>query len=249
MASQAPRPGDDTVRGLRWIGWSLSVFLGIDVALGVSLLLLIPLFLDVLADRTPQFVAESWLMSLALAIGALQGVAGALYVIGFSDVYGARERHGPDHTRYVRQSLFYLCITVGLIVGGDFVPSFTGPFLGVPGITPPLPAWALTPSVIIPGLRALFAALALIYAVGEIASDAERPRLLLAMVLAVVGALAWPGVIAYAVASGGPPEGPVTALVAGLVAGLGISAISLVLFVRTIRDVRRRLDGARQVGS
>jgi hypothetical protein len=217
--------------------------------MAASLLLLTPLFLDAVANRAPRFVAESWLSNLSLALGILGGVAGAVYVIGFSDVFGAGERHGPDHARYVRQSLVYLCVTVGLILGGDLVPSFTGPFLGVPGISPPLPAWALAASMIIPGLRALFAALALIYAVGELASDAQRSRLLLAMVLGVVGAVAWPGIIAAAVASGGPPEGPVTALVAGVVAGLGTSVISLVLFTRTIREVLRRLEGVRQVAS
>ncbi|MFA5895921.1 MAG: hypothetical protein WC985_03340 [Thermoplasmata archaeon] len=249
MASQAPQSGDDTARGLRWIGWSPSGFLGLDVAMAASLLLLTPPFLDAVANRTPRFVAESWLSNLSLALGILGVVAGAVYVIGFSDVFGAGERHGPDHARYVRQSLVYLCVTAGLILGGDLVPSFTGPFLGVPGISLSLPAWSLADSVIIPGLRALFAVLALIYAVGELASDAQRFRLLLAIVLGAAGAVAWPGIIAAAVPSGGPPEGPVTALVAGIVAGLGTSVISLVLFTRTVRELRRRLEGVRQLAS
>jgi len=243
VPTQASPPEDDTVRGLRWIGWSLYLFLGIDVAMIAVLLLLTPLFLDVLADRAPQLLAENWLASASLVFGVLEGAAGTLYVIGFADVYGSRQRHGPEHARFVRQSLVYLCVTVGLVLGGDLVPSFTSPFLGVPGISRPIPSWALPPSVIIPGLRALFASLALVFAVGELATDAQRSRILVAMVLGVVGAVAWPGSLAYAVASGGSPEGPVAALVAGVVAGLGTSVISLLLLARTIQDVRRSVEG------
>ncbi len=249
MATQAPPPEDETGRGLRWIAWSLSLFIGIDVALVAVLLLLTPLFFDAIGGRVPQALVESWLLDVSLAFGLAEAVASVLYVIGFADVYGSRERFGPEHARFVRQSFVYTCVTAGLVVGGDLVPSFTGPFLGVPGITKPLPSWALSVSVIVPGLRALFAALAMVFAVGELASGAQRMRLLMAMVLGVVGAVAWPGTMAYAVASGGTPEGPVTALVAGVVAGLGTSVISLLLFVGTIREIRHGLGAPPQVAS
>ncbi len=247
MASQPP--GDETDRGLRWIGWSLLLFLGIDIAIIATLLVLTPFLLDAIANRIPPIRVESWLATASLVFGVLEAAAGALYVIGFADVYGSRGHHGAEHVRFVRRALVYLCVTVGLIFGGDLVPSFTGPFFGVPGITPPLPSWALSTSVIIPGLRALFAALALLFAVGELAADVQRSRLLVAMVLGVVGAVAWPGAIAYAVAAGGSPEGPVTALVAGVVAGLGTSVISLLLFLATIREIRQGLGETRHSAS
>ncbi len=231
------------------MGWSITLFLLVDGALIAALLLLTPVFFEAIANRIPEALVGSWLLGLSLAVGVAEAAASGVYVVGFSDVYGSRAHRGPRHARFVRRSFYYLCIAAALVVGGYIVPSFTGPLLGVPGVTRSLPAWALSVSVIVPGLRALFAALALVFAVGELASRSQEARLLVGMILGVIGAVAWPGAIAYAVASGGTPEGPVTALVAGVVAGLGTSVISLLLFAETLREVRAGLEGPPQVPS
>ncbi len=161
MAAPPTPARDETVRGLRWIGWSLTLFLLTDGALIAALLLLTPVLFGAIANRFPQALVGSWLLTLSVAVGLGEAAASGVFVVGFSDVYGSRALRGPRHARFVRRSYYYLCITAALVIGGIVIPSFTSPLLGVPGVTRTLPGWALSASVIVPGLRALFAALEL----------------------------------------------------------------------------------------
>ena len=97
------------------------------------------------------------------------------------------------------------------------------------------------------GLQAIFAGLVLYYAVQGLAQEDARVRLLLGMTLGVLGAIVWSGLAAYAVGAGGPSMASLLPFLAGAVAGLGTSAISLGLFAAVYREIRRELELGRSV--
>jgi hypothetical protein len=128
-----------------------------------------------------------------------------------------------------------------LLASGIAVPSLTGPFLTFPGIGYAPPSWSWSLSVVLAGLRAIFAGLTLYYAVQGLAEEDERVRLLVAMSLGVVGAVAWSGLAAYAAGIGVLSTDSLFPFLAGIVAGLGTSAISLGLFFAVYREIEENL--------
>lgn len=88
----------------------------------------------------------------------------------------------------------------------------------------------------------------LYYAVEGLAEEDERVRLLVAISLGAISAVAWSGLAAYAVGIGILSMDSLLPFLAGILAGLGTSAISLGLFVAVYREIRKRLEaGPRMV--
>lgn len=122
------------------------------------------------------------------------------------------------------------------------VASLTGPLLSFPGIGYAPPTWAWSASVVLAGLRAIFAGLVLYYAVQALAEEDERVRLLVGMSLGVAGAIVWSGLAVYAEGLGGPSMASLLPFLAGTIAGLGTSVISLGLVLMVYREIRRDLE-------
>ncbi len=239
MAARASAE-DVTSRGLRWIAGSLFLYLACLVGLLVSLLLLLPPVVDSLEGRLAPGVVNNSLGVISLFLGVGEIVAGGVFVIGFADMWTGRLGHGAEHAESVVQSRRYLVVTVVLIAVGVFVMSPTGLVLRIPILGDVLPSWAITGSILVAGLRALFAGLVLYYALHEVAGE-ERLRLLWGMVLGVVGGVLWPGILAYGTEASPTASSVASAYAASAVAGLGTSAMSLVAFALAYRRAQRRM--------
>ncbi len=242
MAGPTTAPRERAHRGLAWALRGLAGFLLLQVATAVGLVALIPLFglpdpsIVQVVQLKDALLLLSWIL---LAMGAASGI---LYCIGLAGVYAGREGLGPEHAQSAEQILPWLAVTLILVATGIVVPALTGPFLTFPGVGYAPPDWSWSVSVVLAGLRAIFAGLTLFYAVQGLAEEDARVRLLVAMSLGVVGAVVWSGLAAYASAIPGPSMDSLIPFLAGVVAGLGTSAISLALFIAVYREIRRSLQ-------
>lgn len=241
MARRLPSPQERAILGLAWAARGLLGFLITDLATVLGLLLLIPLYNVPTPSlyQTGQLEAALGLLSAGLL--ALAAASGLLYGVGLAGLYEPREKLGPAQAASAKRALRWLEITLLLFASEAVVPSLTGPLLAFPGFGYAPPSWAWSVSVTLAGLRAIFAGLTLYYAVQALAEEDERVRLLLGMSLGVVGATAWSGLAAYAAEVGVASAGSLLPFLAGAVAGLGTSAISLALFTAVYREIRRDL--------
>ncbi len=238
---EPPRPGTDdrTLRGLSWAIRGLLGFLVFILVTAVGLVVLIPIYglPAPTPDQTTQLEATLVLFSWALL---LLGVAsGLVYTVGLAGLWASRRRFGREHATSVEQTLPWLAVTMVLLAAGIAVPSVTGPFLTFPGVGAAPPDWATTAGVVLSGLRAIFAGLTLYYAVQALTHEDVRVRLLLAMSLGVAGAVLWSGLATFAAGSGTLSTSSLLPFLAGIVAGLGTSAISVALFAAVYREIRR----------
>lgn len=239
MASAVPRP-DATARGLRWIVVALALFLASSAALLALFLALLPAMADVLTSHAPRALVDDPLSVASLAVAAVDLVAAVIFTIGYADLWGSRSVWGEDHARAVAQSLPLLLVTGLIVFAGVFVPAYTGPLYRLPLPGDALPSWAITAEILLGGVRALFAGLALYFALQGLAEPLERTRLILGMTLGVVGGVAWPGLVAYGMESAAVGSDLLTAIASGVLAGLGTSVVSLAVFLRVARAVRGR---------
>lgn len=229
------------VQALTWAIRGLTGFLLLQVVTGLGLIVLISLY-DLPSPsllQTAELLQSLLILSWVLVVLSL--ASGIVYCVGLMGLYGDREELGHDHAASVRRVRIWLGVTFVLVVAGLVVPSLTGPFVALPGIGYAPPEWSWSLGVTLAGLRAIFAGLVLYYAVQGLAEEAERVRLLLGMVLGVAGAVLWAGLAAYAAGIPGPSIASLIPFLAGILAGLGTSAISLGLFLSVYREVRRTL--------
>ncbi len=236
-----PATGDRALRGLTWAVRGLLGFLAFLLLTAVGLVVLIPLYgLPVpTPDQTAQLEATLLLFSWLLLI--LGVAAGLVYTVGLAGLWASRREFGREHAASVEQTLPWLAVTLVLLAAGVAVPSVTGPFLTFPGVGAAPPDWATTASVVLSGLRAIFAGLTLYYAVQALTHEDVRVRLLLAMSLGVAGAVLWSGLATFAAGAGTLSTAALLPFLAGIVAGLGTSAISIGLFAIVYRDIRAEL--------
>ncbi len=241
MGGGPPSPRQRAVQGLAWAVWGLLGFLILLLGTAAGLLAFVPLYNlpSPSPDQTGQL--QQSLLALSLALLLLGIGSGLLYAVGLAGLYGPRRELGPMHAASVGQTTLWLLLTMLLLGASIVVPSLTGPLLTFPGIGYDPPSWAWSASVVLSGLRAIFAGLTLYYAVQGLAQEDERVRLLLGMTLGVAGAILWSGLAAYASAVGGMTMDAMLPFLAGIVAGLGTSAISIGLFVAVYREIRRDL--------
>lgn len=230
------------VQALTWAIRGLAGLLFLQVVTGVGLVVLISLYdlpspsLLQTAELLESLLILSWIL---VALGLASGI---LYSVGLVGLYGDREELGHQHAESVRRVRIWFGVTLVLVVAGLVVPSLTGPFVALPGIGYAPPEWSWSLGVTLAGLRAIFAGLVLYYAVQGLAEEPQRVRLLLGMVLGVTGAVLWSGLAAYAAGIPGPSIASLVPFLAGILAGLGTSAISLGLFLSVYREVRRTLE-------
>ncbi len=245
MARPPPSPRERAVRGLTWAVRGLAGFVVAASLTAAGLLLLAPLYglpSPPTPTQTAQLVAN--LIVLSVAVLVLQFVSGLLYCVGLAGLYGPRADLGTAHATSVVRTKLWLGVTLVLLAPDLFVASLAGPLVSFPGIGYPPPAWAWGVSVTLAGLRAIFAGLTLYYAVQGLAEEDERVRLLVGMTLGVAGAIVWSGLAAYAEGFGILSLDSLLPFLAGLVGGLGTSAISLALFISVYREIRRDLGVA-----
>ncbi len=237
-----PSPRDRAIAGLSWCARGLVGFLVLTLATAVALLVLVPVFN--LPTPTPDEAVqvENLLGLLSWALLILGVGSGLAYSVGLAGLYGPRLELGPAHASSVERTRLWIAVTLVLLGAGIVVPSITFPLVAFPGIGYVPPSWAWSASVVLAGLRAIFAGLTLYYAVQGLGAEDARVRLLLGMSLGVLGAIVWSGLASYAAAFGESSMGSLLPFLAGAVAGLGSSAISLGLFAAVYREVGRELQ-------
>lgn len=244
MAKPPRSPRESAVRGLTWTIRGLGGFLVLAVGTALGLLVLVPV--DNLPSPSTAQTAQlqGSLLFLSLLLLVLATISGLMYAVGLAGLYGPRRELGRVHAASVEQTRLWLGVTLVLLATTPFVPTVTGPLLTFPGVGYVPPSWAWSASVVLAGLRAIFAGLTLFYAVQGLAQEDERVRLLVGMTLGTAGAIVWSGLAAYAEGVGSLSLASLLPFLAGVVAGLGTSAISLGLFLLVYRDVRRGLAAA-----
>lgn len=241
MAGRARSPRERAILGLTWGIRGLTGFLLLSLATIAGLLLFIPLYNLPSPSLYQTGQLENSLLVLSGLLIVVGTASGLMYAVGLAGLYGPRRELGPAHAASVGQTTLWLAVTLVLLAPGLVIPFLTGPLLTFPGIGYPQPSWAWSASVVLAGMRAIFAGLTLYYAVQGLAEEDERVRLLVGMTLGVLGAIVWTGLAAYAEALGGPSMDSLLPFLAGAVAGLGTSAISLALFIAVYREIRRDL--------
>lgn len=248
MAAPTP-PRVRAALGLTWAIRGLMGFLLLQLATAAGLVVLVPTYgmPEPSIVEVVQLKDALLLLSWILLIVAI--VSGLAYCVGLAGLYGVRRDLGPEHAASAEQTPPWLAVTLVLLASGIVVPSLTGPFLTFPGVGYAPPSWSWSVSVVLSGLRAIFAGLTLYYAVQGLAAEDARVRLLIGMSLGVAGAVVWAGLAAYASGVPGPSMDSLIPFLAGIVAGLGTSAISLALFVAVYREIRRGLRDAPDRGA
>lgn len=249
MAGPAPSPRERAVRGLTWALRGLAGFLFLCVVTAASLLVLVPVYNLPSPDPSQLVQLKDALVLLSIVLLIVGLAAGLLYAVGLAGLYGPRKELGAAHTASVAQTTLWLAVTMVLLGAGIVVPSLTGPLVSFPGVGDLPPSWAWSASVVIAGLRAIFSGLVLYYAVQGLAEEDARVRLLLGMGLGVLGAIVWSGLAAYAAGIGTLAMDTLLPFIAGVVAGLGTSAISLALFIAVYREVRQDLEAGAPASS
>lgn len=244
MGPGPPSPQERAVRGLTWAARGLLGFVVLAVATALGLVAFVPLYNLPSPDPYQNGQLQQSLATLSLALLVLGIASGVMYAAGLAGLYGPRHELGPAHAASVGQTTLWLSLTMLLLGAEIVVPSLTGPLLNFPGIGYTPPSWAWSAGVVLSGLQAIFAGLTLFYAVQGLAEEDERVRLLVGMTLGVAGAILWSGLAAYASAVGGMSMASLIPFLAGIVAGLGTSAISLGLFVAVYREIGRSLSSA-----
>ncbi len=238
----APPPRERIARGLTWAVRGLEGFLALVLATAVGLLAFALGYALPAPTQDQTVQLGNALLALSWALLILGIASGLVYCVGLAALWGTRREFGREHAASVEQTLPWLGVTMVLLATAIPVPSLTGPFLTFPGIGSAPPDWATTVGVVLAGMRAIFAGLTLYYAVQALAEEDARVRLLVAMSLGAAGAVLWSGLAAYSAGSGTLTMGSLLPFLAGIVAGLGTSAISLVLFILEYREIRRGLD-------
>lgn len=236
-----PAPPNRAVRGLTWAVRGLTGFLVASLLTAVVLVAFIPMYGLPSPTRDQTAALESALLLLSAILLILAAGSGLVYAVGLAALWATRREFGREHAASVEQTLPWLAVTIVLLATGILVPSLTGPFLTFPGVGPAPPDWATTLGVVLSGLRAIFAGLTLYYAVQGLAAEDARVRLLVAMSLGVAGAVLWSGLAAVAGGSGALTTNSLLPFLAGILAGLGTSAISMGLFTLVYREIRNEL--------
>jgi len=249
VEERALPPRERTIRGLTWAICGLFGFLAIALATAVVLVALIPVYELPSPSHAETVQLEASLLLFSWILLVLGVVSGLAYSVGLAGLYGTRQEFGREHAKSVEQTPPWLAVTMVLLATGIVVPSLTGPFLTFPGIGSTPPDWAGSLSVVLAGLRAIFAGLTLYYAVQGLAAEDARVRLLIGMSLGVAGGVLWSGLAAFAAGTGTLSTDSLFPFLAGIVAGLGTSAISIGLFIAVYREIRGSLVAERRPGA
>ena len=233
-----------TIRGLGLVGWALLVQLGAVLAAGAALaalaLLLAPALLDPAGALGPLVGVVAGICGVELAEVAMA----ILFLVGFHHLAAGRHEYGLEHVRSVGRAIVCVVvfgvltvITSAYLLAVDFFEPTTQAVLGQS---------LLTGQVVLSPVGAALAGLGLWYAARSVSGPEERRRLRSALALGIAGGAAGPGLISFATLVNPLDVRAVSSgLLAAAVAGYGMSAISLLLFVLAFRDIRRDLVAGR----
>ncbi len=221
--------------------WALLIELGAVIITGLTLVTLALLLGPAL--ESPGGLGPSSLAALAAVCGVSLGqiMMAVLFLLGFHHAYAGRHEYGLAQARSVERALVFLMVFFVLTVVG-YVYSLTNSLL-VPGVAG-LPAVdLLSGNALWAPAGAVFAGLTLLFTARTLAAPHVERRLRTALVLGVAGALAGPLLLAFAVSGTLTSlDAVVSGLLASAVAGQGVCALSLLLFILAFRDVRHGLE-------
>lgn len=222
------------------MGWGLIVLIGAVVVLGATTALL-GLLYGALLQRPVSLLGTLVTVFAAICLGFVAEVAaGILFLVGFYQVHAGRHEYGLDQSHSVERALIFLIIYIILSAVSLVYSSTLSLFLGIvnPSTVP-----ALVASLVLNPVIALFAGLTLEHSLRSLAAPLVRSRLRTALLMGIVGSAVGPALTLLAAAGGALTVYTVSAgIVAGAVAGQGMSAISLILFWLGYREVRRSLE-------
>ncbi len=229
-----------TVRGLGLMSWALTIQLGSVVAIGVTYAVLAALLPSALTN--PTGLLPSVLGIVAAICGIVLGelAMGILFLVGFVDVHKGRNEYGLAHARSIDRAT--ACIAAfAALTAFSTIYSISANFFPPPPAVVPM-ASLLAGNLILSPLGALVAGLGLHYVVRSLVEKGERGRVRAAIALGVAGSAIGPVLLAFPAALN-PTQvsGVVTGMLASAVAGDGLCALSLLLFVLVLREVRRNL--------
>ena len=226
------------------MGWALLIQLGAAVATAAALVGLALLIGPALLSPSQFLSSFVGVLAAVCGIELAEVAMAAVFLTGFHQVHSGRYEYGLTHAHSVDRALVYLAVFAVLGAAGGVV-TVAGSILFPP--IPEIPVASLfVGNVVLAPLSALFAGLTLVESARAIAKPAPLRRLRMALILGVAGAIAGPLLNAFAMAPG--PQ-YVSAIVDGLlvsaIAGDGVAAISLLLFVLAFREIRKALLAGR----
>ena len=229
-----------TIRGLGLMGWALIIQLGAVITIGLALaalaLLIGPALLNPTALLAPLLGVLAAVCGIEIGELAMTGV----FLAGFYQMHVGRHEYGWAHARSIDRATICLILFATLTAVGDLYTIANDLLLpAAAGV----PAGALLEgNLVLAPVAALVAGLALLYSARSLADGAEVRRLHRALYLGIAGSFTGPALLAFATSVNPRDLGAVVSgYLASAVAGNGISALSLLLFVFVLRDIRRHL--------
>lgn len=228
-----------TIRGIGIIGWALVLQLGAVIATGVTLAALAIVIGPALVNPSGFLTSVLGIVAAVCGIELGQAAVSVLFLVGFVDVHAGRHEYGLDQARAIDRATIALALFAAVTVfatASSVSMSLFAPTIGIPAES------FLTGNLALAPLGALVAGFTLYYSVRAVADEGEVRRLRAAVVLGVAGAVAGPVLLGFAI-SANPRDvsAVVTGLLSSAVAGDGICALSLGLFVLLFREIRRNL--------
>lgn len=232
-----------TIKGMSLVGWALLIQTGAVIAMGTTAAALALLSGALIQNPSLLFGP------LLGALGALCGILVAelataiVFLVGFVQIYAGRHEYGLEQARSLERALLFLIIYSVLNAASVVYSASTALIPAVTG-QPGLPA--VSASLLLAPLGALFAGLTLDQAIRSQSDPAVRSRLRVAIFLGILGGAVGPALTLLAIAGNPVTLGLLTAgLVASALAGNGVAAISLVVFWLAYRETRQALEAGR----
>jgi len=232
-----------TILGVDCLFWALVLDLALVLATFVASVAVIPGFFMALgagqdpASLTPHLPCMVVYLSLSILFGLSTII---LFFAGFLDLYAGRREFGRTQERHLFRARAFLAVTIALSIAFALLPRQPGMAVGVPEEILASSDWAAAARVVLAALIALFMGLTLANSVYGLMDQMQRSRIRIAVGLGVVAALTGSvfGVIGI---TSGNLHLIIVSIVAGAIAGDGVAAISLILFLYVFREIRRGL--------
>lgn len=232
-----------TILGVDCLFWALVLDLALVLATFVASVAVIPGFFMALEEGQNPATLMPHLpcMVVYLSASILFGLSTIiLFFAGFLDLYAGRREFGRSQEGALFRARMFLAVTVALSIAFALIPRQPAMAVGVPEEILASPDWAAAARVVLAALIALFMGLTLANSVFGLMDQMQRSRIRIAVGLGVLAAITGSvfGIIGI---TSGNVHLLVVAVVAGAIAGEGVAAISLVLFLFVFREIRRGL--------
>ncbi len=224
--------------------WALVIGLGAVLVTALTLVALALMLGPAL--ESPAGIGPSALTSLVAVCGVAVGqiLMAIIFLLGFHQAYVGRHEYGLAHARSLERALVFLVVYF-VLTAVTYLYALTNSFLK-PGLAG-LPAIdLLSGNPLLAPVGAAFAGLTLVSTLRAVAEPSTGRRTWTALALGVAGAAAGPLLLAFSVSGVlSSLDAVVSGLLASAVAGQGVCALSLLLFIFAFRDVRSGLESGR----